>query len=301
MKQVLSPKELAQAIGVSESSLKRWVDDGMISASRTAGGHRRIRVGEAIRFIRQTRAPVLHPELLGLSDVEAGRHGGAPAATAASETDHAERLFALLRDGQAAPARGLVLSHYLQGSTLADIADDVIRPAMSRLGKLWRHDETGIIVEHRATDVCIQAVQRLRAMLEPVVDGPVAVGGAPAGDPYILPSLLAATVLEVEGYKAMNLGPDTPAEELLRAAEHFGAQLVWLSVSFAENAPALRAAIGDVAERLSALGVKVIVGGQSAKALGLPLDGNVFVGDSMAELTAFARGLRAGGTLSESP
>ena len=53
MKSVLSPKELAAAIGVSESTLKRWADDGLIVFSRTAGGHRRIRLAEAIRFIRE--------------------------------------------------------------------------------------------------------------------------------------------------------------------------------------------------------------------------------------------------------
>jgi len=37
----LSPRELAEALGVSESSLKRWVDAGKIAASRTEGGHRR--------------------------------------------------------------------------------------------------------------------------------------------------------------------------------------------------------------------------------------------------------------------
>ena len=33
MKPVLSPRELAEAIGVSESSIKRWIDDGVIQAS----------------------------------------------------------------------------------------------------------------------------------------------------------------------------------------------------------------------------------------------------------------------------
>ncbi|MGB5390214.1 MAG: helix-turn-helix domain-containing protein, partial [Thermoanaerobaculia bacterium] len=71
MKDVLSPKEFAQAIGVSESSIKRWVDSGTIPASKTAGGHRRIAMSEAVRFLRETKTPLLHPDILGLPDVSA--------------------------------------------------------------------------------------------------------------------------------------------------------------------------------------------------------------------------------------
>ena len=41
---MLSPRELAEAVGVSESSLKRWADRGRVHVHRTEGGHRRIPV-----------------------------------------------------------------------------------------------------------------------------------------------------------------------------------------------------------------------------------------------------------------
>src|SRR5437764_13756024 len=75
-KSLLTPKELAQAIGVSESSLRRWVDAGDIRVARTAGGHRRIELAEAIRFIRHLGIPVVRPEVLGLAP-EAARTPGA--------------------------------------------------------------------------------------------------------------------------------------------------------------------------------------------------------------------------------
>lgn len=70
MKPTLSPKELAEAIGVSESSLKRWVDEGVIQASRTRGGHRRIALAEAVRYIRESGIPIIRPDILGISDVD---------------------------------------------------------------------------------------------------------------------------------------------------------------------------------------------------------------------------------------
>src|SRR3954454_9469853 len=80
-KTLLTPKELADVIGASESSLRRWVDAGSIRMSRTAGGYRRIPLAEVIRFIRESGATVVRPDLLGLEDVaraaEAGEPGGA--------------------------------------------------------------------------------------------------------------------------------------------------------------------------------------------------------------------------------
>jgi hypothetical protein len=38
MQQLLSPRQFAEAIGVSESSVRRWADTGRIKMTRTAGG-----------------------------------------------------------------------------------------------------------------------------------------------------------------------------------------------------------------------------------------------------------------------
>ncbi|MEO7732315.1 MAG: helix-turn-helix domain-containing protein, partial [Kofleriaceae bacterium] len=67
MSTLLSPHDLAAALGVSESSLKRWIDAGRIRATRTEGGHRRVSIADALAFVRETHAPVARPELLGLA------------------------------------------------------------------------------------------------------------------------------------------------------------------------------------------------------------------------------------------
>jgi len=105
---LLSPRELADALGVSESSLKRWVDAGKIAAARTDGGHRRIALPEAVRFIRETGAPVARPELLDMPEVAAVQ--------ARSTTPRGDDGFRhYLVEGDAAGARGWLLAHYLAG------------------------------------------------------------------------------------------------------------------------------------------------------------------------------------------
>lgn len=264
MKPIISPRELAKAIGVSESSLKRWADGGAIRFAKTAGGHRRITIGEAIRFVRAIRAPLIRPDLLGLSDLSPGGED------VVSPDRPADRLLRYLRAGKAREARGLVLSAYLAGQDVAEIADGPIREAMEELGKLWQHDAAGIYIEHRATDICIQAVQQLRLLFEPQDGAAVAIGGAAPGDPYLLPSMLAAAALMADGWQAVNLGPETPFDALLAAAERHGPRVVWISISSIRDRREIEEGVARVAARLAERQIALILGGRALGDLSLP-------------------------------
>jgi hypothetical protein len=177
MQEFLSPRDLAAAIGVSESSLKRWVDGGLLAASRTVGGHRRIAVSEAVRFIRSSGTPVLRPELLGLSGLRLERRGD-------REAPPAEQLYAALAADDRPAVRSLIVGAFLAGEPLASLCDGPIRHALTRIGELWQHDPAGILIEHRAVDTVLQTLNMLRGLLAPPAAGaPTALGGAPAGDP----------------------------------------------------------------------------------------------------------------------
>ena len=280
MKRLLSPRDLADAIGVSESSLKRWADAGRIRVQRTEGGHRRIPLVEAVRFIRESGAQVVRPDLLGLGDTPANEG-----------TTSEEALFEHLREGNGRDARALLVGRYLAGESIASLADGPIRSAMTRIGELWLHDPRGVFVEHRATDCCLQVVNHLRALFEPPADGPVALGGAPAGDPYLLPSMLASAVLASEGLRPVNLGADTPVASMRHAVAHHAPVLVWLSVSSAVS-PAIDEEIAGLAREVTSARRAFAVGGRHR--LDLPATArSASMLSSMTELGAFARGLVA--------
>jgi excisionase family DNA binding protein len=291
MVELLSPRELARAIGVSESSLKRWTDRGLLRSTRTAGGHRRIRVAEAIRFIRESGATVLRPELLGLPELGDGEEPGGP------RGDRLAQVHALLLEGRARDVTRLLLALYIEGASVAWICDELLRRAMERLGELWTCDERGVFIEHRASDICLAALGRLRAILPAPDAGALrATGGAPSGDPYLLATFAAATVLAAIGADAVNLGPDTPMDALLKAARTQEAGMVWLSVSVAAEAPRLRSEVLQLAEVLRSEGRALIVGGRAAAALRLPESPGLAAGGSMEALATFAAAIAARGT-----
>jgi len=281
----LSPRDLARSLGVSESSVKRWVDDGALAAMRTTGGHRRIALAEAVRFIRETGAPVVRP------DVIVGAGAAAPVAPfdAAANRVVGEQLFTLLEQDDAAAARALLLALYVSGWPVAGLCDGPMRYALERVGTLWQHGPAGIVVEHRATDTCVRALAEMRTLLTPPAAGAaVALGAAPTGDPYIVPSMMAAAVLADLGYRDHNLGPEVPMPALGQAADHYRPHIVWLALSVVREDDGLTAAAVELADRLARRGATLVLGGRGVPALA-PTAGLLRI-HSMAELAAFARG-----------
>jgi excisionase family DNA binding protein len=251
----LSPRDLADALGVSESSLKRWVDAGKIVAFRTEGGHRRIALGEAVRFIRETNAPVSRPELLGMPEIAIAQRG----------LTGGESLLDYLLEGDVVAARGFLLARYLGGAPIAELADHPIRDAMTKIGELWKDSERGIFIEHRATDTCLQAIAYLRNMVDPPENAPLALGGSPEDDSHMLPSFLAATVIATAGFRVVNLGADTPLAALQHAAQHHHPRLVWISATMPINPARAKA----ITRWLSSLGpsTTTVVGGRHSEPL----------------------------------
>ncbi|MEM1213159.1 MAG: helix-turn-helix domain-containing protein [Planctomycetota bacterium] len=232
MKRTLSPKELAQALGVSESSLKRWADKGRVRVSKTVGGHRRIPMSEAIRFAREAGYPVVKPEVFGLSPVadEVVQHDPA---------DDAKHLLALLKAGEGDHAKALVMNRYFSGETLPRLFDGPLRSAMYEIGKIWHHDPSGIYLEHRATDIALQIVNQLRSLVgqDDSPNRPVALGGGPSGDAYLLPSMMCAALAAEAGYREINLGPNTPIDTLTQAITEYQPSLVWFTCTVADACP----------------------------------------------------------------
>jgi methanogenic corrinoid protein MtbC1 len=153
------------------------------------------------------------------------------------------------------------------------------------------HEDEGIYIEHRATDICIQALNQLRLTLPAAEGGPIAVGGAPEDDLYLLPTLAAATVLTSEGFRAVNLGPQTPLDSLVKAVEAHGASLSWLSVSMVGDGVVLKKAVESTARQLAEMGCHVFVGGQQRETLHLNGRSPVRVLSTMRELAEAARRL----------
>lgn len=56
--QLLTSSEVGELLQVNPSSVKKWVDDGLLIAFRTPGGHRRIRAADLVSFLVRHDMPI---------------------------------------------------------------------------------------------------------------------------------------------------------------------------------------------------------------------------------------------------
>jgi excisionase family DNA binding protein len=56
--QLLTSSEVGDLLQVNPSSVKKWVDDGLLVAFRTPGGHRRVRAADLVAFLVRHEMPI---------------------------------------------------------------------------------------------------------------------------------------------------------------------------------------------------------------------------------------------------
>lgn len=280
-----STAEVAAALGVSATTVKRWVDEGVLPAQRTAGGHRRILVADVLRVAHAGNFPRLDVNRLALPH----RHDLLP-----TPGELGERLLAALQEGNGAKARLLVQETYWGGLPIASLADTVVAPVMARIGQEWQKGRLDVLYEHRASHTCAAALYTLKAELEQQsrAGSPVAVGGGLEGDPYLLANLLAELVLLDAGWAPVNLGPNTPLASFRKALSEFRPRLLWLSFSYLESTDVFVREYRKLYQAAVQANTAVAVGGRALTEevrAGLPYTTH---GDGMSHLDAFARSLQ---------
>lgn len=279
--ELVSPKQAARALGVSESSLKRWCDQGLIPAVRTAGGHRKVAIAHVLEFCRQHHRTLSSPEVLALppSSEQAvlGLRRGK------------ERLLDALLSGDDQLVRQIVVDLYLARHPLATIFDDVIAAAFHDIGERWACAAAEVYQERRAIECMHRILSELRR-LQPGPFGPaVAIGATIEGDPYSLALAMADLVLRDAGFATDPLGTSIPAPSLVRAVVELRPQLFWLSVSHIAEADRFLSQFAVLAEACAAAGTALLVGGRALHAdLRQHLNYSAY-GDTMQNLQSFAR------------
>lgn len=219
-----SPRTVADALGVSESSLKRWCDRGALEISKTAGGHRKIPRSSILDFAREHQMRLAKPELIGLPDLEI--------AIPESIDSAADMMLASLLEGRMEDFRRSLIQLYLAGHAVWELGDKLIARLMREVGHRWECAQVEVYQERLGCEMITRCLYELRSLLKPPAAGaPLAIGGTPSGDPYSLASTLVELVLCEHGFRAVNLGSNVPLVSLDRAIERLRPKLFWLSVS----------------------------------------------------------------------
>ena len=256
--ELVSPKQAARAISVSESSLKRWCDQGLIETVRTAGGHRKILIAEVLRFVREHDQKLSSPEVLGLPPASEHAELGL--------TRGKSRLVEALLAGDELLARQVVFDLYLARHSLSIICDQVIAAAFAEIGDRWACHAADIYQERRGCEIALRILFDLRRVQHVPERKWLATGGTIEGDQYSLPSAMAELVLRDAGFFTTSLGTSIPLASLALAVQETKPQLFWVSVSHIRAGLELEAEFRQLSQACAAAGTALVVGGRALTA-----------------------------------
>lgn len=228
MKELFTPRQVARAIQVSESSVKRWCDKGSIPTQYTAGGHRRIPIGGLLVFLRSNRHAIVRPELLGLPTTTGQTHR-------VIERAMDQFTEAMIR-GDEELCRQIMLDLYLAEHHVSALCDQVLARSFTELGDRWACGAVEVFQERRGCEIALRLLRELRSFLPiPQADSPTAIGGTTTGDPYVLATTTVELVLRDAGWNAVSMGSNLPFSTLAAAIEQQQPRLFWISVSHIES------------------------------------------------------------------
>jgi len=256
---VLSTTEVGELFGVHPSTVKRWCDRGRLRFSRTDGGHRRIRLSEALQRARDEEIPLPLRAFGG----EAGSVW--EASRAAVEDGDYRRARALARawlDAWRVEAIGELFVHLGRHTeaNLSRLFDDGIRLVLRDVGERWAEGTLGVGQEHLLSETVTNALHRLRRVrvrwrhldeghLENQESRPVALVGCAQGERHALGARCVQVALEREGWFVHFLGSDLPLDEWPVLQARTGASLLCVSFSSLRSRAEVLRCIRSLSER----------------------------------------------------
>ena len=249
----LTTKAVARLLRVSEATVKRWADSGLLQSDKTVGGHRRFGLNAVARLRRE----------LGI-----GPGAGTPRQSAQKRVKvslPASAPFAetLLR-GDDREAGAVLVEAYLNGVALTTLFDQTITEAMHRIGDLWFEGTITVADEHLATRAVFNALQTLSSVMMPVEpNGLKAICCGIEGDLHELPVQLARIILESEGWEAQSLGPNTPLFALSEMVARQRPQLVCISARSILDLGRATAEYQQLRKTTGKLAASIVIGGEA--------------------------------------
>lgn len=223
----LSTREVADLLNVTETTIKRWTDSEKLKCIKTLGGHRKYRLEDIEAFASDNGISILG-QIKPLSK------------------DQLQKLGYAVYSNNTGMAADLIIEEALQGDRegtfellmylvknrlkFADIADNIIKPAMDKVGDLWEQKELGIEQEHIVSDTIKTALARLVVYLQRQPDKGIKILCAcTEGEQHDMGLQILAYELELNGFNIQFLGANTPFKSLIKLIKYDKPDFILLS------------------------------------------------------------------------
>jgi excisionase family DNA binding protein len=209
----------ADRLGVHYQTAYRWLRQGTLRAVKTGSSYQ-VTEDELERVRALRSAPSPPPRKAQVRDWEV----------------QVARFHRLLVAGDELGARQAVDRLRQGGVEPLSLCEDLVAPALRRLGDDWEAGLVSVAEEHRASAICERLVARIAVHPRGRPRG-VCVVATPVGEEHSLPAAMAAVVLRADRWQVHHLGTRVPIKDAVHLVRDVAAHLVVLSLVNPEAEP----------------------------------------------------------------
>lgn len=173
-----------------------------------------------------------------------------------------KQFIELLLKGDAKGVSQYIDEALEQGMSLQQLYTQVLGRAQCEIGQRWEDRTATIAQEHRATQILLDQLSRLRQTTR--CRCPLAVKVVIAslpGDHHVVGGRMVADLFILDGWDVDFLGGDTPVDEISKHVKEVDAKLIGISVSDPAQFPTAKAAIESIRKQNKS--VKIMIGGRA--------------------------------------
>jgi excisionase family DNA binding protein len=291
---IITTRQVADLLAVSEATVKRWADAGTLKCFRTPGGHRKFRMADIAEFLQHHRyepagpvAPVVStvpstPETKSMTPSPVVLPDDRAVGGTDGEVVMKFRNLALAGDTDSLVS--LMAQQRLKGHSLSAIFDGIATPALADIGERWARGALTIAQEHIAAQTVIESLARIKALIErPSMQRGRVLFAAPGDEQHDIALRMGSILAYGLGFTPVLLGARCPVADLsmMIAAERPVA--VVLSFSGTQPIERIREELNTIVVATRGGSTRLFIGGSGAAMID-PLPSHVVRTSTLTEL-----------------
>ena len=265
-KTILSTADIARLFNVTETTVKRWADEGTLRCQKTPGGHRKFEIRSVVEFADRNNFEPIGTLAIPEDDRLAQR-----IQVAVLGRDFSELVAAFVEKVLSPEGTDLVafLSYlYQHHVALWELYDLILAPGMAEIGVQWKRGEIGISHEHRASYGILDAIAKLQAQVHTKPPNGLSALCACLGDEeHEIGLRCVSYLLESEGWSACHLGAHVPRDAMKSALHEMRPTIICLSATLQAVNDHRREELDSICTEAHLIGARVFLGGGGAGAV----------------------------------
>ena len=169
-----------------------------------------------------------------------------------------KRMIKFLLDGDLDKSISLY-NEFVKSSSITKFYEDILRPVMYDVGKLWRTGKLDVGDEHIASNTAMHLIETIGTNPKAKSKGKTILICTPNGEYHAIPCFMMETYLTLNGYNVINLAPSAPSGTILSHVSEKKPDLVLISVTLRDHI----AACNRLVKKLEKFKIPIVIGGQA--------------------------------------